>query len=79
MAIVLSYQLTNPIILGSDFLDTQMLLLLDIGDCIITLHCAIITCLPPASPMSLYMISTLVKIVDTGYVFICYTIEVSYK
>ena len=31
--------ITNPIILGSDFLDTHFAVL-DIGDCIITLHCA---------------------------------------
>ena len=31
--------ITNPIILGSDFLDTHFAVL-DIGDCTITLHCA---------------------------------------
>ena len=31
--------ITNPIILGSNFLDTHFAVL-DIGDCTITLHCA---------------------------------------
>ena len=47
--------ITNPIILGSDFLDTHFSMLdmvLVLSPCI-----ALITCLPSASPMTLYMTS----------------------
>ena len=53
--------ITNPIILGSDFLDTHFAML-DIGDCTyhyLALHW--VTCLLPASPMILYIISTFQK------------------
>ena len=58
--------ITNPIILGSDFLDAHFAAL-DIGDSTITLCIGLITCLPPASPMILYMISTLRKNSCTGH------------
>ena len=47
--------ITNPIILGSDFLDTHFAVL-DIGDCTITLYCTDYT-LTTSLTMILYMIS----------------------
>ena len=63
--------ITNPIILGSDFLDTHFTVL-DIGNCTITLHCVdyILTTSLAYNPVYIYNLAKIIVLVATRIFYI---------